>query len=277
MYVLLSAIITSSAVNVVMFSNLLVPVGVPMERQRVAYRVTVYKAEDLPQTDLGLMATLRNAVAIGDRVDFTDPYIQVTFVGLTVSGVLWWCMLSILYFYAETERDFVWQITAIFGQYKCWKDFSLPICHSKPRLCNIKIICDVFFMLCFLWQKKYFDWLPLNQVEKRNKRVISWLETVNTSFISNAFLAITRAKRTFAAATRPCSESDSSSRTSFLRCVIASRSSCETTTPCQTRPLLRTTLNCRRLWTLAETLKVRIIVFSEIRRTCRSLGLKKVH
>jgi hypothetical protein len=88
MYVLLSAIITSSAVNVVMFSNLLVPVGVPMERQRVAYRVTVYKAEDLPQTDLGLMATLRNAVAIGDRVDFTDPYIQVTFVGLTVSGVL---------------------------------------------------------------------------------------------------------------------------------------------------------------------------------------------
>lgn len=88
MYLLLSSIITSSTVNVVMCSNLLVPVGVPMERQRVAYRVTVYKAEDLPQTDLGLMATLRNAVAIGDRVDFTDPYIQVTFVGLTVSVVL---------------------------------------------------------------------------------------------------------------------------------------------------------------------------------------------
>lgn len=61
------------------------PVGVPMDRQRVAYRVTIYKAEDLPQTDLGLMATLRNAVSMGDRADFTDPYIQVTFVGLTVS------------------------------------------------------------------------------------------------------------------------------------------------------------------------------------------------
>lgn len=56
-----------------------------MDRQRVAYRVTIYKAEDLPQTDLGLMATLRNAVSMGDRADFTDPYIQVTFVGLTVS------------------------------------------------------------------------------------------------------------------------------------------------------------------------------------------------
>ena len=65
---------------------MLVPVGVPMERQRVVYKVTIYKAEDLPQTDLGLMATIRNAVSMGDRADFTDPFVQVTFVGLTVSN-----------------------------------------------------------------------------------------------------------------------------------------------------------------------------------------------
>jgi len=70
---------------VVVNSNLLLPVGVPLQRQRAMYAVTIYCAEDLPRTDLGLVATVQKAIT-GKDVAFIDACVKVSFVGHIVSS-----------------------------------------------------------------------------------------------------------------------------------------------------------------------------------------------
>ena len=64
--------------------NILLPLGVPLQRQRAVYRIAVFRAEDLPRTDLGLLASVQKAVTNKD-IAFIDPYIKVSFVGHVVS------------------------------------------------------------------------------------------------------------------------------------------------------------------------------------------------
>jgi len=66
-------------------SNLLLPVGVPLQRQRALYAVTIYCGEDLPRTDLGIMATVQKAIT-GKDVAFVDACVKVSFVGHVVSS-----------------------------------------------------------------------------------------------------------------------------------------------------------------------------------------------
>ena len=64
--------------------NLLLPAGVPMERQRAMYQVIIYRGEDLPRTDFGIMASLKKAITTSN-VAFIDALVKVTFVGHAVS------------------------------------------------------------------------------------------------------------------------------------------------------------------------------------------------
>ncbi len=64
--------------------NLLLPAGVPMERQRAAYRVVLHRAEDLPRMDTGIMASVKKAMMM-NKIDFIDAYVRVSFVGNTAS------------------------------------------------------------------------------------------------------------------------------------------------------------------------------------------------
>ena len=64
-------------------SNLLLPAGVPLERQRAGYRVILHRAEDLPRMDSGIMATMKKAMLM-NKADFIDAYVRVSFVGHTV-------------------------------------------------------------------------------------------------------------------------------------------------------------------------------------------------
>jgi len=66
-------------------SNLLLPVGVPLQRQRALYAVTIYCAEDLPRTDVGIVATVQKAIT-GKEVAFIDACVRVSFVGHIVSS-----------------------------------------------------------------------------------------------------------------------------------------------------------------------------------------------
>jgi hypothetical protein len=67
--------------------NILLPVGVPVVRQRAVYNVTVYRAEDLPRTDLGVFASVQKAIT-KKEVAFIDPYIKVSFAGHVVSALI---------------------------------------------------------------------------------------------------------------------------------------------------------------------------------------------
>ena len=69
--------------SICLSSNILLPVGVPLSRQRAVYTVTVFRAEDLPRTDLGILASVQKAVTRKD-VAFIDPYVRVSFVGHVV-------------------------------------------------------------------------------------------------------------------------------------------------------------------------------------------------
>ena len=67
-------------------SNLLLPDGVPAERQRAKYIVRVYRADGLPRMNSTIMGTLKHF--IGPQKDLVDPFVQVSFAGLQVR-VVW--------------------------------------------------------------------------------------------------------------------------------------------------------------------------------------------
>lgn len=64
-------------------SNLLLPDGVPVERQRARFIVRIYRADGLPKMNSTIMANVKKAFT-GEVKDLVDPYIQVSFAGLTV-------------------------------------------------------------------------------------------------------------------------------------------------------------------------------------------------
>jgi len=66
------------------FSNLLLPDGVPVDRQRAKYVVRIYRADGLPKMNSTLVANVKKAFT-GENRDLVDPFVQVSFAGLTVS------------------------------------------------------------------------------------------------------------------------------------------------------------------------------------------------
>lgn len=65
--------------------NLLLPEGVPPERQWARFYVKIYRAEGLPRMNTSLMANVKKAF-IGENKDLVDPYVQVSFAGQKVLG-----------------------------------------------------------------------------------------------------------------------------------------------------------------------------------------------
>lgn len=63
--------------------NLLLPEGVPAERQWARYYLKIYKAEGLPRMNTSIMANVKKAF-IGENKDLVDPYVQVQFAGQKV-------------------------------------------------------------------------------------------------------------------------------------------------------------------------------------------------
>ncbi len=64
-------------------ANLLVPVGVTSSRQRAKFIVRVYRADGLPRMNSSIMSNLKHAFGAQTR-DLVNPYVQVSFAGLTV-------------------------------------------------------------------------------------------------------------------------------------------------------------------------------------------------
>lgn len=66
--------------------NLLLPDGVPAERQWARYYLKIYRAEGLPRMNTSIMANVKKAF-IGENKDLVDPYVQVQFAGQRVINV----------------------------------------------------------------------------------------------------------------------------------------------------------------------------------------------
>ncbi|KAM9704297.1 otoferlin isoform 11-T12 [Menidia menidia] len=60
--------------------NLLLPEGIPSERQWARFYVKIYRAEGLPKMNTSIMANVKKAF-IGENRDLVDPYVQVQFAG----------------------------------------------------------------------------------------------------------------------------------------------------------------------------------------------------
>ncbi|ETE73677.1 Otoferlin, partial [Ophiophagus hannah] len=60
--------------------NLLLPDGVPSERQWARFYIKIYRAEGLPRMNASIMANVKKAL-IGENKDLVDPYVQVFFAG----------------------------------------------------------------------------------------------------------------------------------------------------------------------------------------------------
>ncbi|XP_076320149.1 otoferlin-like isoform X2 [Tachypleus tridentatus] len=63
-------------------ANMLLPDGVPSERQHARFIVKIYRADGLPRMNASIMANVKKAF-VGSSKDFIDPYVQVSFAGLT--------------------------------------------------------------------------------------------------------------------------------------------------------------------------------------------------
>ncbi|BFZ16669.1 hypothetical protein BsWGS_19709 [Bradybaena similaris] len=61
-------------------ANLLLPDGIPADRQKARYVIKVYRAEGLPTVNTGIMANVKKAL-IGENRDLVDPYVEVHFCG----------------------------------------------------------------------------------------------------------------------------------------------------------------------------------------------------
>ncbi|KAI8430623.1 hypothetical protein MSG28_000832 [Choristoneura fumiferana] len=64
-------------------ANLLLPDGVPIERQRAKFVVKIYKADGLPKMNYSILANVKRAFT-GETQDLVDPYVQVCFAGMTI-------------------------------------------------------------------------------------------------------------------------------------------------------------------------------------------------
>ncbi|CAH1099081.1 unnamed protein product [Psylliodes chrysocephalus] len=62
-------------------ANLLLPDGVPTDRQKARVIVKIYRADGLPKMNSSLMANVKKAFT-GELNDLVDPYVQVSFAGL---------------------------------------------------------------------------------------------------------------------------------------------------------------------------------------------------
>ncbi|XP_009330629.1 PREDICTED: otoferlin [Pygoscelis adeliae] len=60
--------------------NLLLPDGVPPERQWARFYIKIYRAEGLPRMNTSIMANVKKAFT-GENKDLVDPYVQVVFAG----------------------------------------------------------------------------------------------------------------------------------------------------------------------------------------------------
>uniref|UniRef100_A0A8V5FKN8 Uncharacterized protein n=1 Tax=Melopsittacus undulatus TaxID=13146 RepID=A0A8V5FKN8_MELUD len=60
--------------------NLLLPDGVPPERQWARFYIKIYRAEGLPRMNTSIMANVKKALT-GENKDLVDPYVQVFFAG----------------------------------------------------------------------------------------------------------------------------------------------------------------------------------------------------
>lgn len=69
------------------FSNLLLPDGVPIDRQRARFIIKIYRADGLPKMNSSIMANVKKAFT-GELNDLVDPYVQVSFAGLTVRIII---------------------------------------------------------------------------------------------------------------------------------------------------------------------------------------------
>ncbi|KAK9694433.1 FerI (NUC094) domain [Popillia japonica] len=63
-------------------ANLLLPDGVPIDRQRARFIVKIYRADGLPKMNSSIMANVKKAFT-GETSDLVDPFVQVSFAGLT--------------------------------------------------------------------------------------------------------------------------------------------------------------------------------------------------
>ncbi|KAF5278108.1 hypothetical protein FQR65_LT03624 [Abscondita terminalis] len=62
-------------------ANLLLPDGVPIDRQRARFIIKIYRADGLPKMNSSIMANVKKAFT-GEVSDLVDPYVQVSFAGL---------------------------------------------------------------------------------------------------------------------------------------------------------------------------------------------------
>ena len=62
---------------------MLLPDGVPIERQRAKFVVKIYRADGLPRMNSSIMANVKKALT-GESKDLVSPYVQVSFAGLSV-------------------------------------------------------------------------------------------------------------------------------------------------------------------------------------------------
>lgn len=78
--------------------NLLLPEGIPAERQWARIYVKVYRAEGLPKMNTSIMANVKKAF-IGENRDLVDPYVQVQFAGQKVpTSIFYLLLLGFCYF-----------------------------------------------------------------------------------------------------------------------------------------------------------------------------------
>lgn len=104
-----------SFVALLIARNLLLPEGIPAERQWARFYVKIYRAEGLPKMNTSIMANVKKAF-IGENRDLVDPYVQVQFAGQKVTPST---SCNLLFQYSL--RSYYWALKMHCGFYNIYK------------------------------------------------------------------------------------------------------------------------------------------------------------
>lgn len=143
------------------FRNLLLPDGVPLERQRAKFVIKIYRADGLPRMNSSIMANVKRAFT-GESKDLVSPYVHVSFAGLSVSSYTSFVSLqnpshlNCLKNSAKTRFPLKFTIGICNETYASFVDFSLFMLECRFHIQKVLMliyISDVKWMH-FLFREK---------------------------------------------------------------------------------------------------------------------------
>lgn len=162
------------------FRNLLLPDGVPLERQRAKFVIKIYRADGLPRMNSSIMANVKRAFT-GESKDLVSPYVHVSFAGLSVSITVLSSSVSLLY--VKAHHKYIYMRLVEKSYYQCERSLRCEMSNAFIRRLKL-MFSDVQIAVCrwiaaistSIWCNNSILFASLGKNDREKELIQSYLE-----------------------------------------------------------------------------------------------------